>query len=197
MDMFTLYIDLSYFVTNQVFVVFIVYHCIIFFAPGLFKYEYRFIKSIFFISSFCFLVSFVIFIYIVLPKFWDFFLSFQGHQSFQKVNVFFEAQINEYFNFYSKFYYFVISIGQIFSFITVYLNLMQFDCFQISKIRKTCYCVFFFFATIMTPPEVISQLITGVGFILIYEGIVFLILLKGSKKFLNNYNYFKLYVNKI
>ena len=43
-DLFSMYFSLSYFVSNQIFVLVFSYHIVVFLSPGLFKFEYDLIK---------------------------------------------------------------------------------------------------------------------------------------------------------
>jgi sec-independent protein translocase protein TatC len=131
------------------------------------------LMSLFFLS-----LSILILNIFVLPYVWTFFSGFQTNQYNESINIFFEAQITEYLNFYILTYYINVSIGQVFVFFLLLLNFIENKIKFINNTRKIFYSIFLIFATIITPPDIISQIIISLCFSLIYEIIVLIILLK-------------------
>lgn len=52
-EVFIAYINLSYFITNQIIILFICYQVFIFITPGLYKFEYVYLKTIFIVITSC------------------------------------------------------------------------------------------------------------------------------------------------
>ena len=174
-DVFTVYLQISYFISNQFLVLIFVYHFLMFIAPGLFKFEYNLLKYVSFNCFNFFLISILILNYFTLPMLWSFFLGFQ--ESY-KINIFFESKITEYFNFYITLYTISVVIGQFFGIILVFFSYVKFKKQVVLKSRKVLYTIFFIAATLMTPPDVVSQIVIGFCFIFVYEFLILFILFK-------------------
>ena len=179
-DLLWVYLHLSYFISTQLTTVFLLYHVNIFLAPGLFKHEYNKIKYLSFIFLVCFLFSFFLVNFLVLPIIWKFFLTFQNNPNIS-LPIFFEAKITEYFDFYLTIYYIIFILGQFFGSFFFLLELINKKSQLIVKTRKICYLVFVLLATIVTPPDVISQIFIGLLFIISYEVIILIIFFKQNR----------------
>lgn len=177
-DVFSVYLQLSYFVSTQLSIFIFIYHFLLFISPGLFEHEYKMLKLIVLMSLFFLSLSILILNIFVLPYVWTFFSGFQTNQYNESINIFFEAQITEYLNFYILTYYINVGIGQVFVFFLLLLNFIENKIKFINNTRKIFYSIFLIFATIITPPDIISQIIISLCFSLIYEIIVIIILLK-------------------
>ena len=177
-DVFYVYLQLSYFVSTQLSIFVFIYHFLLFISPGLFEHEYKLLKLIVLISFFFLSLSILILNIFILPYVWTFFSGFQTNKYNESINIFFEAQFTEYLNFYILTYYINVSIGQVFVFFLLLLNFIENKIRFINNTRKIFYSIFLIFATIITPPDIISQIIISLCFSLIYEIIVIIILLK-------------------
>lgn len=178
-EIFSTYIKLIYFISNQITLFVLIFHIFIFISPGLYRYEYKKIKTILIISfNIWFFFNFVLNNFL-LPICWKFFLKFQQENS-NIINFYFEAKFIEYLNFYLWLYRISILIIIIFIFIFIYLDIYNDNnnYFNISTIRKYFYFLFFIIATITTPPDILSQLIVGFIFILLFEFLVIIDILK-------------------
>jgi Sec-independent protein secretion pathway component TatC len=114
----------------------------------------------------------------ILPACWNFFLSFQQTIVNNSVNLYFEAKINEYLKFYINLYFMCNLSCQMFMIIILFLIYIKGDLELIKKFRKIFYFSFVIFATIVTPPDVTTQLILSSSMICIYEVLIFSVLLK-------------------
>jgi len=112
-----------------------------------------------------------------LPVCWDFFSSFQTSTN-QYINIFFEAKITEYFSLYMLVYYITSLTFQIFVIVFLTINLLDKKFEFIKTTRKIFYMLFILLATLVTPPDVISQLLTVSCFILVYESFIVITVLK-------------------
>ena len=57
-EIFTTYLELCYFITNQFFLIKLIYHIIIFISPGLYKFEYKKITNLILLNIFFFFTFF-------------------------------------------------------------------------------------------------------------------------------------------
>ena len=179
-DVFNVYLQITCFISNQFMVILIIYHGLVFFSPGLFKHEYYVLKHIILISLFFYCIGIFVCNYLVLPHVWSFFLSFQNNQLKDGIVIFFEAQITEYFNFYISIYYISVFISQIFVLVFLVLNFVKNKIKFINNTRKLAYSSFLIFSTVITPPDIISQITTTLLFVFIYEIIIGIVILNMS-----------------
>ena len=158
-DVFSVYLDISYFLSTQLMVLILFYQILAFIAPGLFYYEYRKVRNVWLISlNFTFLSVWLVNVY-VLPYLWYFFFSFSAGST-KSVNIFFEASIVDYLIFYKYIYYRFICMGQVFGLVFIVLNSVKDKVKFILSTRKSFYLMFLLISTFLTPPEVFSQLVT-------------------------------------
>ena len=175
-EILSTYLKLIYFLSNQVLFVCFLYHILLFLSPGLYRFEYRFLKKVFFASLFFSFYSIYILNNIILPACWFFFLSFQNTMIGHTVNLFFEAKINEYIKFYVNLYYMCNLNCQMFMTLILFVIYIKGDLKLIKKFRKILYLLFLIFATIITPPDIATQLILSGSMIVIYEILIFSVL---------------------
>lgn len=168
-DVFSVCIQLSYFVSNQLLIFLVCYHFFMFLTPGLFKFEYILIKVSINVGCLLFCLSMLMLHLFILPTLCDFFFNFQINCG---VKVFFESKITEYFIFYKNMYFLTMLIGQIFSLIILRLIFSGNKLSFIKKSRKSLYLIFFIFSTFLTPPDIFSQIIIGLCLISFYESFV-------------------------
>ena len=141
-EVFTVYLRLSYFVSTQFTFFVLLYHCLMFFAPALFRTEYNIIKQPVFISLGFLFLSILIFNILLLPLIWSFFLSFIKDSN-NSINIIFEAKIIEYYEFFTSTYFIVVFIGQLFGFVLFMLNVVK-DKHKFVKVTRKVFYVFFF-----------------------------------------------------
>jgi sec-independent protein translocase protein TatC len=177
-EIFSTYLRLSYFLGNQIVLFFTFYHVLIFLTPGLYYFEYKNVTSLFSLSFLFWIISIIILNLMILPFSWQFFLSFQNSINHPTLNFYFEAKINEYFNFYTTIYYICSVNFQIFVLLFVFLDYIKGNLLLIKTFRKLIYFAFFLIATVITPPDIFSQLFIGLSTIIIYETIIISTILK-------------------
>jgi sec-independent protein translocase protein TatC len=177
-DILSTYLKITFFLSNQIALICFVYHILMFLSPGLYFDEYKLLKKGVFASFLFFSFSFFVLNTAILPACWYFFLSFQKTMAQNTVNLFFEAKINEYINFYIHLYYMCNLNCQLFMIIILFLIYIKGDLKLIKKFRKIFYFIFIIFATVITPPDITSQLILSGIIISVYEILIFSILLK-------------------
>ena len=177
-EIFSTYLKLVYFLSNQICIICFLYHVLLFITPGLFHSEYKLLRKIFFISLLFFFFSIVILNTAILPACWSFFLSFQKTIVNNSVSLYFEAKINEYLKFYINLYFMCNLSCQMFMIIVLFLFYIKGELKLIKKFRKIFYLAFVIFATIITPPDVTTQLILSSIMICIHEVLIFSVLFK-------------------
>jgi sec-independent protein translocase protein TatC len=178
-EILSTYLKLVYFLSNQIFLICFAYHILMFLAPGLYYCEYQLLTKVVLLSFFFFFFSVFMLNTMILPACWHFFLSFQKTiTTSSTINLYFEAKINEYINFYVNLYYMCNLNCQMFMTIILFLIFIKNDLRLIKKFRKIFYLTFVVFATIITPPDIPTQLIFSASIIIIYEILIFSTLLK-------------------
>jgi sec-independent protein translocase protein TatC len=171
-EIFYVYIRLTFFISNQITVMMFFYHLLIFLALGLYRFEFNKIRFTFQIFLVTWLSSMVLLYKFLIPFSWSFFLNFQQSKiGLQPVSFFFEAKIIEYFNYLTSVYYICLLSCQFLIIITLLLNSISNK--KNKMFRKLFYLIFVVFSTLITPPDVISQIIVTVNLIITYEMIIF------------------------
>jgi Sec-independent protein secretion pathway component TatC len=178
-EVFYVYLYLVFFVTNQLTILMVFYHSLMFIALGLYQSEYIQLQSVFQIFIFTWLCSLILLTKFVVPFSWSFFLSFQKtNDTLQPVAFFFEARISEYLIYFKNLYYVCLINCQVFAMLTLVLKNISDTVGTIKTFRKLFYFVFIIFSTLTTPPDIFSQILMSCSLILIYELLVFLKYLK-------------------
>lgn len=176
-EIFSLYMQLIFFISSHIISFYILYNIFIFLTPALFKKEYETLKFIFKLFCFAWIFSALISVKILIPLTWNFFLSFQDSILLKtSLDIYFEAKIIEYFNFFMYFYlistlYFQLSIFLFGTFSYFNISLQN-----IKKFRKVYYFSFVL-STAFLCPDILSQLIIICILLVGYETFVLLFLL--------------------
>lgn len=171
-EIFYVYIDLILFISNQVILFHFFYHFLMFLSPSLYKFEYNNLYFFMRISFLILIVSITALNVFLIPLSWDFFLNYQNN-AFNLIPLFFEAKISEYLIYYINLYWLCLLNGQFSLFMLLYVNSFSANVTEIKKSRKFFYFLFFVISTLVTPPDVISQLCFSFILIFIYEIIIF------------------------
>lgn len=177
-EVFVTYLQLSYLIANQITFIYICYQFFAFVSGGLYRFEYSYLKNL----SITILLCWVLFIFIVnctiFPASWNFFLQFQRFIVSPDLTFYFEAKLNEYWVFYKMVYTSCFFVYQLLALFWIFLNLFKTNFLIIKNLRKVLYFSFVVVGTIVTPPDVIHQLISSICTIIVYELILGYILLK-------------------
>ena len=173
-EVFSVYFKLIFFISQQIFIFYFVFHIMAFISLGLYKFEYNYLKRIYFIIIFFYIFLYFFINQILLPVTWNFFLSFQS----LTFNLYFEAKLNEYIDFYIYIYCFFIFNCQFFVFLIFFFESNVTNLKLIKKFRKFFHYFFIFFSTCITPPDIFSQILLSFFFVLVYELIIILKFIK-------------------
>jgi sec-independent protein translocase protein TatC len=176
-EIFYVYIQLTFFISNQVTVLMFFYHLLVFLALGLYQFEFNELKFTFQIFIITWLSSIILLYKFLIPFSWSFFFNFQENKmGLQPVSFFFEAKIMEYFNYFTNLYYICLLSCLFLIIIALLLNSISNK--KNKMFRKLFYWIFVVFSTVITPPDVISQIIVTINLIVVYEMIIFFKYLK-------------------
>ncbi len=140
-----------------------------FVAPGLYKNEQRAIFPFLLATPVLFAMGALMVYYLVIPLAWDFFLSFemQGGQGALAIEV--EPRISEYLSLVMRL---MFAFGVSFELPVLLLLLVKAGLMTAEGLaakRKYAILLAFIAAAILTPPDVISQVLLAVPVILLYE----------------------------
>lgn len=170
-DLFVIYIRLCIFITLQLIILYAIYHIFSFLVPALYYKEYilsrNFIKFIFF----GWVMSLILLNYVIIPFTWFFFYNFQHLISNKFIYLHFETKLDEYLNFYISIYYICIMYCQIFVILMFSLS-FSFNLQSIKRFRKLYYFIFLVLSTLVSPPDIFSQISLSFIMIIFYEFIV-------------------------
>ena len=178
-EIFLMHIDITCFVSSQILFSFIIYHMLSLLSPALYKLEYVYLKNYVKVWLLFWIICVILFNYKLLPKTWLFFIGFQKKLSCNHVvNMYFEARLLDYVSYYKTLYFICFISSQVFFLTYVLFDLVLNKRLYMKKFRKVFYTVYFLIATLLTPPDVISQVMLGLSFIVFFESLLFVILLK-------------------
>ena len=176
-ELFATYIKLGYFISNQILHMYILYNFLYFMAPGLYNREYNLLKFIFQLIFLFWVLSLTFLNIFFAPVMWEFFLSFQNTLTKQLFNVHFEAKIAEYLDFFIKTCHGCNLQFQLLVCLVLFLSYFSVNKNSIRKNRKSFYFLFLLIATMLSPPDLISQSLICLSLILFFEFIVLVCLL--------------------
>ena len=172
-EVFIAYIKISFIISLYLTFPIVVIHIFNFIRPGLYHFEYKLLKKFVFICSFIWLVNNICIYYIFIPYIWNYFCSFDNNLLQGPLGLHFEAKLNEYIHFLISVYFFTNFSSQLFFWLyLLILNYNPYDLIFINKSRRYSYLLIFIFASIVTPPDVISQLAIAIPLLFFYEFII-------------------------
>lgn len=179
-EIFFVYLKLSSFLAFYFAYPIIVAQIALFIIPGLYKYEYLIVRNFFLLSILLYTATTVFTYKIFLPYCWKFFSSFQLKAEESLISLHLEARIADYLSFFFETYFLLNVILHIFLIFLFLLYKVTLN--YILKYRKLFYLLFFLFATLMTPPDVISQIVVGIFFLVFFEIFLFSLFLSYEYK---------------
>ena len=154
---------------------YVLYQVWAFVAPGLYRHEKKYIVPFVFLGSFFFTLGIVFAYVVVLPVGYRFFLGYAT--DFIKPL----PSIKEYLSFSIKF---LLAFGLVFEFPVVLLILAKIgviDARTMARYRRYAILLIFIFAAVMTPPDLISQLLMALPLMALYELSILLAKLFGKR----------------
>lgn len=166
-EAFFTYIKLAAFSAFSIIIPVIALECYLFVSPGLYSHEKKIIGFILFISPILFWCGSIFVFYFVMPKAWNFFLSFEKRDII--VPIMLEARISEYLN---LVIHLIIAFGAAFQLpvIIIILNILKIVKAQtLKQKRRIAVVINFIIAGILTPPDILSQFALAIPLLLLYE----------------------------
>jgi len=145
------------------------YQIYLFIAPGLYAQEKRVFKSILFAAPFLFWIACAFVYFLIIPIACKFFLSFSQAEGF---NVSFQGKIEEYFSLIVKL---MLSFGAVFELPIVLVILFLLKMINLESMirkRRIFIVLSFIIAGILTPPDVVTQLMLAIPMCLLYEAAI-------------------------
>ena len=186
-EVFITYLRLSILVGIYLMLLPLLLHIWLFINPGLYRSEYVATQRMIFMFTLLW-TSNSLFIYqFLLPRVWNFFSQFEVGTSTSPLSIFFEIKLTEYVEFLVNII--ICSTLSLQVFITVLLWILyysQYDLPSFKKNRRRTYIIIIVFATMITPPDVLTQVILSVSLVITYEFLILSVLMKNECKFQMN-----------
>lgn len=180
-EAFTTYIKMSLMTGIYFSYPILLYHFWSFIIPGLYLFEKKIYRIIILISIFLFLIASTTGYYILFPIAYAFFLDFQRIGPDKVYNIELQAKIHEYLLFNTKL---LISLGLCFQLPIIIFFIWNINpriSLWLTKQRRFIYVLSFILAAILSPPDILSQIIIGIPLIIFFEISIF------SLKIFNTY----------
>jgi sec-independent protein translocase protein TatC len=162
------YMKLSSYFASFCTLPFLLIQLYLFIVPGLHKREKTWIAPCLFLTPILFCIGAWIAYYWIFPVAWKFFISFENHN----IPIKLEARVSEYLSLSSDI---IIAFGLAFQLPILLLLLNRFGLVSVNSLkqgRRFSIVVIFIIAAIITPPDVLSQVILASIMILLYEGTI-------------------------
>lgn len=170
-EIFFIFIKLSAFLAFYFSYPIILIQTGLFLVPALYKYEYKIILNYLLLSLALYFSTTLIAYEYFIPYCWKFFSSFQMKADESLVSIHLETRISDYLNFFFEIF---ISLNIVLHLLLTFLIFLhKFTLDSIVAYRKLIYLLLFVFATALTPPDIISQIVTGAFFIIAFELFLF------------------------
>lgn len=148
---------------------FLLYQVWKFIAPGLYRDEKRAFLPFLVATPLLFFIGAAMVYFVVLPMAWPFFLSFQSTGAETALPIQLEARVSEYLDLVMTL---VFAFGLCFQ-LPVVLTLLAraglITAQHLVSFRKYAIVLIFTVAAILTPPDVLSQIILAVPLLVLYE----------------------------
>ena len=181
-EAFLAYIKLALFSAFSMTLPFICYQFYAFITPGLHNFEKKIVSTMLIFSPILFYCGSFFVFYFVMPRAWDFFLSYENNSLVLPLVM--EARISEYLSLVIQL---TVAFGAVFQLpvIMVILGVLGIiDSGTLKRKRRIAIVIIFIAAAIFTPPDVISQIALAIPLLLLYEVSVILCKLveKGESK---------------
>ena len=184
-ELFYTYINLIISTTIQTTFLFVLIQILLFFKPGLYKKEFILLKNLTYTVTIVWLISILVIYKILLPFSWEFFFNIQNNQDQNQIEFFFEAKLNEYLLFIESIFYMCTMCIFIISTFFIYLYTIPNTLNYLKQYRKKIYFSIYIVASIITPPDIFSQIILGTISILIFELYIYLLIINKTSKVTN------------
>jgi len=180
-EVFSAYIIISIYVSVILTIILLFIHFFLFIKNGFTKKELILLKRLGFFSFSLFVVSFLMIYYLVLPLLLHFFLGFQSIKSEHSISILLNLRIIDYIFFILKsttnfLIFFQFPVLLYFLIYTRKVSLLIFI-----KYRNILYLSIIILSAIITPPDIISQVIFSIALIFLYELTIFILFINKER----------------
>ncbi|MES2984990.1 MAG: twin-arginine translocase subunit TatC [Pseudomonadota bacterium] len=141
----------------------------LFVAPGLFKHERMVVAPYLIVAPILFFMGAAMAYYFVMPKAWEFFLSFEVPKGEGAVPLMLEAKVSEYLGLVM---HIVLAFGLAFQLPIVLTLLIRFGMVStkvLAKGRRYAVVILLTIAAFITPPDILSQVLLFIPLYALYE----------------------------
>jgi len=176
-ELFYTYIDLVITVTAHSSGIFILFQIISFLKPGLYYSEKKLINKYFIILIITWFITIFATYKYIIPFSWTFFINIQDSIGDNKMDFFFEAKLNEYLSFVTSLFNILLLNLLLINILLTYVYEKKETIYYIKLFRKKIYFALFFIASIITPPDIISQLTVGFMSIFLLELYIYVLII--------------------
>lgn len=181
-EIFSLYFNAVIFCVSHFVILQFFYHFFCFLAPSFKTNETYLITKWINRTFFWCLFVFVFLNSVILPNVINVFLKFLlEHNKSSPYPLFFEASLLNFITFYKNLYGYFLYFIFICFFIFTIINSSVFSKYYIKVSRRLFYCFFCVISTIISPPEVFSQIVMFLILILFFEISIFNSIYKKNK----------------
>jgi sec-independent protein translocase protein TatC len=171
-------ISLSFFISLFLILPLIVYHIWGFCLPSLYNFERKNFTNDCIFFLFFFIIATVLSVTLIFPFFWKFFLKFE------EINLLYELECEPRISSYISFLFYIIISTHFFCEIPfIFFLLLKYnylDILSIIKKRRIIYLSLLLFISILSPPEIMTQIFLFVICLIFFELCVFLKIIMGE-----------------
>lgn len=178
-EIFFTYTNLITFISNQILIIFTLFHFFNFLSSAFFKQEYFFTRKFIKTCILIWLLSTIAINNLIIPIIWSFFVNFNNQML---LNFHFEAKLSEYIKFYTYIFHKAILFFQILHICIILTYYYQIRKDSIKYIRKILYYLAIVLSTLLIPSDILSQFGLSVFIIVVIEILIILNLFKNFKK---------------
>ena len=148
---------------------FIIFQLYRFFEPGLHIEEKKILLPCIIFPPILFTVGILVVYYIIIPITWKFFIRFQNIDTNHGAIVILNTKVTEYVDLVLELF---LGFGIAFQLPIILVILARLDIvqyIQLQKFRRYAIVLIFILAAILTPPDILSQLMLALPLVLLYE----------------------------
>ena len=167
-EAFFTYLKLSFWSAMFLSFPFVMTQVYLFMAPGLYKHEKSILVTYMVLSPILFILGAFTAYYYIFPTAWEFFLSFENH-TLDHLSIKLESRISEYLSISMQI---IMAFGIAFQlpvFITLLNKIGLIEVATLKSNRRIAIVLIFIIAAVLTPPDVLSQVILAIIMIILYE----------------------------
>jgi sec-independent protein translocase protein TatC len=151
-------------------IIFYIYQIILFLIPALFQKDFKILNQWIKLILISFLLLIPSILNIILPQIWKFFLTFEHKNQYSIFSIVLQARIIDYISLSIQIITIFICIYIVF--ILINLNLYYYKTINITmliKFRKYIYLAILTIAALISPPDILSQILFSIPIIFGYE----------------------------